>query len=72
MRRVWIALAAILGFAVGFAVVFAIGVEATSEWECDGPCFDKWDEVSYFAYGGGVAAAIAFGLAARAFLNRAR
>ena len=70
MYRVWIGLAALLGFAVGSTVAFLIGVAETVSAECDGPCFDKWDEVSYVSYGVGAVTAVAFGAIARALLRR--
>ena len=65
MRRAWIALAALLGGAAGAVVTFLVGIEATGTSECDGPCFDRWDEVSYVAYAVGAACALAAGLIAR-------
>jgi hypothetical protein len=68
--RVWIALAAVLGFVVGSAATFLIGIAATGGAECDGPCFSKWDEVSYVSYAVGVLTAIGFGVVARNLLRR--
>ena len=70
MYRALIVLAALLGFGVAFAVTFVIGVEATASPECDGLCFDKWDEVLWVSGGVGVAAAIVSGLFARYALRR--
>jgi len=68
--RVWIALAALLGFVIGAVVTFAIGVSETVSAECDGPCFSKWDEVTYISYAIGAVVAVAFGLIARRLLRR--
>ena len=54
MRRISIALASLLGFVGGFLVAFLVGIEETGSAECDGPCFDKWDEVELVAIGAGV------------------
>jgi hypothetical protein len=51
-------------------VAFLIGVEETVSAECDGPCFDKWDDVSYISYGVGAVTAVAFGAIARTLLRR--
>ena len=69
MYRVWIALAALLGFGLGSIVAFLFGIEQTGSPECDGPCFDKWDEVTYISLGVGVVTALAFGAVARAVLR---
>ncbi|MGH9197644.1 MAG: hypothetical protein ACRD1T_18105 [Acidimicrobiia bacterium] len=66
----WIALAALLGFAVGAIVTFLVGIEFTGSAECDGPCFDKWDEVSYVSYAIGALTALGFGAAAHRLLRR--
>ena len=61
MRWVWLTLAALVGFAVCFVGSLVIGLNATNRAECDGPCFDLWDEVFYISLaigvlGGGFAA----------------
>jgi hypothetical protein len=70
VRRVWIALAALLGFAIGSVATFLIGVDATGSAECDGPCFSKWDEVSYASYAIGAFTALAFSVMTRSLLRR--
>ncbi len=68
MRRALIVLAGLLGFALGFVATFLVGIEATGSAECDGPCFEKWDEVSYVGYGIGTISGIAFALITRRLL----
>ena len=68
--RAVVAVAAVFGFALGFAVTFVIGIEVTSSPECDGPCFEKWDEVSYVGYGIGATCALGFALVARSLFRR--
>jgi hypothetical protein len=62
VRRAWITLAlafaAVVGFGVGFVTAFLLGISATSDAECDGPCFSQWDEVALVAYGVGGLCAI--------------
>jgi hypothetical protein len=70
VRRIWIAIAALIGFVGGFVVAFLVGIEETGSSECDGPCFEKWDEVEVVAIGVGVACAALFGLLARRLLAR--
>ncbi len=70
MYRVWIALAALLGLGAGFVITFLIGINVTGSAECDGMCFDKWDEVSYIAYAIGALTALGSGAAARTALRR--
>ena len=70
MFRALIVLAALIGFGVGFVVTFLIGIEETSAPECDGPCFERWDEVLWVSGGMGVAAAIVFGVLAYYVLRR--
>jgi hypothetical protein len=65
-----IVLAALVGFGVGFVVTFLIGIEETASPECDGVCFDRWDEVQWVSGGIGVAAAIVSGVVARYVLRR--
>ncbi|MET1083498.1 MAG: hypothetical protein ABWY12_10690 [Burkholderiales bacterium] len=67
MRRVWILLAALVGLATGFVAAFLIGIEATVSSECDGPCFDRWDEVILIACGVGALCAVVFACAAWGF-----
>ena len=68
--RALIVLAALVGFCVGFVVTFLIGIAETSAPECDGPCFERWDEVLWVSGGIGVAAAIVFCVIARYVLRR--
>jgi hypothetical protein len=68
--RALIVLAALIGFCMGFVVTFLIGIEETSAPECDGPCFERWDEVLWVSGGIGVAAAIVFCVIARYVLRR--
>lgn len=70
MYRVWIGLAALLGFALGSVATFLVGISATGSAECDGPCFSQWDEVSYVSYAFGALTAVALGLTARKLLRR--
>jgi hypothetical protein len=56
-------IAAGLAFALSWVAVFFIGINETSHWECDGPCFDKWDEVMYVAFVVAGACAIGAGYA---------
>ena len=39
----------LLGFVGGFLVAAAAGFEATNKSECDGLCFDQWDEAFLIA-----------------------
>jgi hypothetical protein len=68
--RALILLAALVGFCVGFVVRFLIGIEETAAPECDGPCFERWDEVLWVSGWIGVAAAIVFGVVAWGVLRR--
>jgi hypothetical protein len=68
--RALIVLAALIGFCMGFVVTFLIGIEETSAPACDGPCFERWDEVLWVSGGIGVAAAIVFCVIARYVLRR--
>ncbi len=61
MRRAGIAFAALLGGTAGAFVTFIIGVAATVRPECDGPCFDKWDEVVFIAIAVGASCALTAG-----------
>jgi hypothetical protein len=45
-------------FVLVSAFAFVVGIDATSDAACDGPCFDKWDEV--------IAVALVLGLATAA------
>jgi hypothetical protein len=65
VRTLWVTLAALLGGAAGFVVAFLVGIDATSSWQCDGPCFDRWDDVELVAGAVGAACALGFGLLAR-------
>jgi ABC-type antimicrobial peptide transport system permease subunit len=68
--RALIVLGALVGFGVGFVVTFLIGIAETVAPECDGPCFERWDEVLWVSGGIGVAAAIVFGVLAYYVLRR--
>ena len=70
MYRALIVLAALVGFGVGFIVTFLIGIEETASPACDGPCFERWDEVLWVSGGIGVVTAIVFGVVARYVLRR--
>jgi hypothetical protein len=59
----------LLSLVVGFAVAFLIRVNVTSDWTCDGPCFDKWDGVTLLATGVGCACAVMFGYLALRLLG---
>ena len=52
---------ALLGFVCGFFIAAVAGFEATNEAECDGPCFDQWDEAFLIAIGVGLLSAAAAG-----------
>jgi hypothetical protein len=69
MRWVLVAAVALLGFAAGFVATFLAGIEATSAPECDGPCFERWDEVLTLAAVIGTASALLLGLAAWAIVR---
>jgi hypothetical protein len=70
VRHVLVALGALVGFAFGFIVTFLVGINVTASPECDGMCFDKWDEVTYVGYGIGAVSAIGSALGARSLLRR--
>ena len=69
VRRAVVALAGLIGFALGFVVTFLIGIEVTGSAACDGPCFEKWDEVAYVGLAVGAAAAIALALGTHALVR---
>ncbi len=71
MHRLWVALVAILGFVVGFAAAFVVGVHQTLAPECDGPCFDEWNGVLHSALRVGVVAALAAAVVTAALLSDA-
>jgi hypothetical protein len=60
-RRLIIAVVGVLGFAIAFVLTFAVGVESTSRWQCDGVCFGSLDEVLLVALvvGGAAGALVA-------------
>jgi hypothetical protein len=50
-------------------VAFLIGIEETGNSSCDGPCFDKWDDVQLVSVFVGSVGAVMFGLATRRLLR---
>jgi hypothetical protein len=63
VRWLLVAVAAIVGFAACFFVSVVVGFNETVRAECDGPCFDLWDEVLYISLGVGVLGALLSGYA---------
>jgi hypothetical protein len=55
---------------IGFVASWFAGVASTGSAECDGPCFDQWDEVFYAAGVVGVLVATATGLVVRSLLTK--
>jgi hypothetical protein len=53
---------AMLAFVLGFALTFFVGISATSSSDCDGPCFDQWDDVIWVALVVGALAGIVVGV----------
>ncbi len=70
MRRVWIALAAIVGFAVMFMATWIVGIWQNQDADCDGVCVDMFPITGSLALVLGVLAAIVAGFAASAILDR--
>jgi hypothetical protein len=72
--RVWIALAALIGFVAGFAATLIIGIStsiSTSvESECDGVCFSELPAVGLAAFAIGVVSAILAALAASSYFAK--
>ena len=66
MTRTWALVAtvglALLGFVGGFLVAAVAGFSAANKPECDGPCFDQWDEAFLIAITVGVAAGLVAGV----------
>lgn len=61
---------ALLGFGVAFAIAFFVGLSTTGSWECDGPCFEQWDEVLWVALGIGALCGVIIGVAGWRRLTR--
>lgn len=70
MRRVWIALAAILGFGIAFMATWIVGIWQNQDTECDGVCVDMFPIIGALAVVFGVLGAIVAGFAATVFLDR--
>ena len=70
MRRVWIALAAALGFAVAFLATWIVGVWHNQSPECDGVCVDMFAIIGVLALVFGVLGAFVGGFATSAILER--
>lgn len=64
MRRVWIALAALIAFVASFAGTLIIGISQSVESDCDGVCFSELPAIGLAAYAVGVVSAIVAALAA--------
>jgi hypothetical protein len=71
MRKTTTVLASIAGFCVGFVATFLIGIEETSDWRCDGPCFDRWGEVMLIGVLVGGAVAVLCGVGVWSALRNA-
>ena len=70
MRRVWIALAAILGFGIAFVATWLVGLWQSQSAACDGVCVDQFAAIGLLALLLGVLGALAGGFAARSLLSR--
>jgi hypothetical protein len=70
VRRVWIALAAIVGFAATFLATWIVGIWQNQDAACDGVCVDMFPIIGSLALVLGVLGAIVAGFAASAILDR--
>jgi hypothetical protein len=70
VRRLWIALAAIAGFAIVFMSTWVVGIWQNQDAECDGVCVDMFPIIGALALVLGVLGALAAGFVASAILDR--
>jgi hypothetical protein len=68
VRRVWTGIAAVAGFVLGSVATLFIGIGLTVGSECDGPCFDQWDDVVVAAVVVGVLVGVLAAFAVRSLL----